>query len=107
VNCSRAKGLGILLGALILIATIAFAGEMSPSRHISDTEYVPQEPMKADGKDLTGRIAIYMIEPTSRWSDYGGSRYHNAFIDWAYNGNFNLTSEFPELNLTARWNLTT
>ncbi len=38
----------------------------------------------------TGRLRIYIVEPTSRWNNYDGKPYGFGFLDFAYNDKINV-----------------
>ncbi|HWR82896.1 MAG TPA: hypothetical protein VN285_06320 [Candidatus Deferrimicrobium sp.] len=79
-------GLFAAMGLLILVLTaVAVGADVSPARERLRTadEGTLMSPAKIHPGDYAGWIRVYVVEPTSRWPDYYGYRYHFGLLDFA------------------------
>lgn len=86
MNPQRMLRWGLLAVLLIAAVGMAFANAFVPIREpraYAPTVIDEPAPLNEVGRaDYTGTIRVYMVEPTSRWWDNAGQRYHFGFLDW-------------------------
>jgi hypothetical protein len=56
-----------------------------------------------DDKNYNGRLKVYISEINSRWSDYDGNSYKNAFLDYAINKDIDIKIDNSE-EFSSIWN---
>ncbi len=85
--------LAACLAAIVLIGPAFAAGNytlaLNPGIAAPPVTDSPAKDIKAN-PNYTGHLRIYVTEKISRWADYSGVKYDNAFLDFAYEGNLNL-----------------
>ncbi len=85
--------LAVCLAAIVLIGSAFAAGNytLAPSPGTTSAPVInsPAKDIKAN-PNYTGHLRIYVTEKVSRWADYSGVKYDNAFLDFAYEINLNL-----------------
>lgn len=89
--------LGGLLG-LLLIATLAFAGQLSVWKNpggAATAELTANETVTASGQRgaYVGNFRVYVVEPEARWKDDSNSLYHYGFIGFAVDEDIILTDQ--------------
>lgn len=108
MKLSVTKAMGVWVIAVMLLGAIAIADLVNFSPAVRDeTTPPPQEqPATASGEraDYEGRIRIYMVQPiSSQWTMNDGTRYHQIFLDYAYDTTIAL-NYMDTLQRTIVWN---
>lgn len=58
---------------------------------------------KSDRSDYDGYLRIYVVEPTSRWSDHSARKYEFGFLDFAFDSLISLPY-LETFHTTRTWN---
>lgn len=57
-----------------------------------------------ENNDYQGYLKVYVVEPLSRWNDYDGDPYHYGFLDFAYDGDIEVSDSLTkELSWNPSW----
>lgn len=75
-----------------MVKTIIQAGSQAPQAGVSSAR-----------ANYSGRLRIYVVEPTSRWTDYNGTDYHYAFLDFALDSVLSIPYQ-SQITVSATWN---
>lgn len=55
-------------------------------------------------KQYTGRLRVYLVEKISRWHDYNGRPFYNAFIDYIIEKEVTI-QEGKDIEISQKWSL--
>lgn len=95
MRTTMSKISGILILVLLIIAAGLHAENVSIVRDTEDgngTRNIGTTNAASVNAAFTGSIKVYIVEPTSRWTDADGYAYDYGFLDWGFKG----TLDIPE-----------